>query len=182
MVVVVCADVSMNLPDFRSGERTFQILTQVAGRAGRGDVPGKVMIQTFNPGHHSLSHVANHDFKGFYAEEVLLREELRYPPFSGLVRVVAEARREASARSAAQQFAGLAMHHSKDLRGVLEVLGPSRAPISRIRNVYRWHLMLKGRRTGSLPQFAKICLEKLRSKALDEGARFSIDVDPQVMM
>jgi primosomal protein N' (replication factor Y) len=182
LVVVVSADVSMNLPDFRSGERTFQILTQVAGRAGRGDIPGKVMIQTFNPDHHSLSYVASHDFKGFYAEEVTFREELRYPPFSGLVRIVVEARSEARARSAAKQFAGLAMHHRKNLKGMLEVIGPSRAPISRIRNVYRWHLMLKGDRTRSLSQFARVCLDKLRSRALDEGARISIDVDPQVMM
>ncbi|MFH1311877.1 MAG: primosomal protein N' [Candidatus Eisenbacteria bacterium] len=182
LVVVVCADVSMNLPDFRSGERTFQILTQVAGRAGRGDIPGKVIVQTFNPDHHSLSHVANHDFKGFYGEEIIFREELRYPPFAGLVRVVVEARQEASARGAAKQFAGLAMHHSGNLKGTLDVIGPSRAPISRIRNVYRWHLILKGERTSRLSQFARSCLSELRSKALDEGARFAIDVDPQVMM
>jgi primosomal protein N' (replication factor Y) len=101
LVVVVNADVTMNLPDFRSGERTFGIVTQVAGRAGRGDVPGRVVIQTFNPEHHALVFAAGHDFKGFYASEVALRRDLNYPPFARLARVIFEARREAAARKAA---------------------------------------------------------------------------------
>jgi primosomal protein N' (replication factor Y) len=74
------------------------------------------------------------------------------------------------------------MHHSRNLKGDLDVIGPSRAPISRIRNIYRWHLILKGERTPSLSRFARECLSNLRLKDLDEGARFAIDVDPQVMM
>ena len=123
LVVVVNADVSMNLPDFRSGERTFQILTQVAGRAGRGEIPGKVVIQTFNPDHHSLSYVTSHDFKGFYLEEAPMRKELGYPPFARLVRVVAEASKQARAESAARRYAALASRLARDFPGKIDVIG-----------------------------------------------------------
>jgi primosomal protein N' (replication factor Y) len=182
LVVVVNADISMNLPDFRSGERTFQILTQVAGRAGRGDIPGKVIIQTFNPEHHSLSFVANHDFPGFYTQEVALRRELRYPPYSRLVRVVAESAREQLARDGAAEFARAASGMVDSLRSQVEVIGPSRAPISRIKQVYRWHLLLKGDPGEDLSGFVSMCLRRVRKIDAVERVRFSIDVDPQAMI
>jgi primosomal protein N' (replication factor Y) len=182
LVVVVNADVSMNLPDFRSGERTFQILTQVAGRAGRGEFPGRVIIQTFNPEHHALHFAAGHDFKGFFAEEVEIREELSYPPFARLVRVVAESRAQDSARRAAEGFARLARKLAEDSNIKVEVIGPSRAPIPRIRNVQRWHLVLKGSRTRDIPAFVGACLETYRKGARGEQVRFGIDVDPESMI
>jgi primosomal protein N' (replication factor Y) len=132
LVVVVNADVTMNLPDFRSGERTFQIVTQVAGRAGRGEIAGKVIIQTLNPGHHALAHACLHDFKSFYNQEVAEREELYYPPFSRLARVVAESKKEALAREAAKDFVAIAERLGKNHGGKIEVMGPSRAPISKV--------------------------------------------------
>jgi primosomal protein N' (replication factor Y) len=182
LVVVVNADVSMNLPDFRAGERTFQILTQVAGRAGRGEVPGKVLIQTFNPDHHSLAHAACHDFKGFYEQEVLMRRDLRYPPFSRLARIVVESRRQESAKRAAEGFVSVAKALRDESIPGLDVMGPSRAPLSKIRNNYRWHLLLKGEERKSLSPFIRRCLRELDSRRLAEAARFSIDIDPQVMM
>jgi primosomal protein N' (replication factor Y) len=182
LVVVVNADVSMNLPDFRSGERTFQILTQVAGRAGRGDFPGRVIVQTFNPEHHALQFAVGHDFKGFFAEEVEIREELSYPPFARLVRVVAESRVKESARRAAEGFARLARKLSKDSGVSVEVIGPSRAPIPKIKNVQRWHLVLKGSRTRNIPAFVGACLETYRKGAPGEQVRFGIDVDPENMI
>lgn len=194
LVVVVNADVSMNLPDFRSGERTFQILTQVAGRAGRGEVAGKVIIQTFNPDHHSLKYVTAHDFKGFYAEEAEMREELVYPPFSRLVRVVVEAAHQVEAETAARKLAALAaqqaeaFHKAGSLnqdgspRNRIEVIGPSRAPLAKIRNVHRWHMMLKGAPRKNLSPFVRLCLEKVRAAGIPSGVRFSVDVDPQVMI
>jgi primosomal protein N' (replication factor Y) len=182
LVVVVNADVSMNLPDFRAGERTFQILTQVAGRAGRGNFPGRVIIQTFNPEHHALHFAAGHDFKGFFAEEVEIREELSYPPFARLVRVVAESRAQESARRAAEKFAGLARKLARDSGSGVEVLGPSRAPIPRLKNVQRWHLILKGSRTRDIPAFVSTCLETYRRNAGREQVRFGIDVDPENMI
>jgi primosomal protein N' (replication factor Y) len=182
LVVVVNADVSMNLPDFRSGERTFQILTQVAGRAGRGEFPGRVIIQTFNPDHHALRFAVGHDFKGFFAEEVEIREELSYPPFARLVRVVAESRARESARKAAEGFARLARRLAADSGAGVEVIGPSRAPIPRIKNVQRWHLVLKGRGRRNIPAFVSACLETYRKGERGEQVRFGIDVDPENMI
>jgi primosomal protein N' (replication factor Y) len=182
LVVVVNADVSMNLPDFRSAERTFQILTQVAGRAGRGGFPGRVIIQTFNPGHHAVRFARDHDFKGFFAEEVELREELSYPPFARLVRVVAESGREAAAKEAAGTFADVARDLSRRKGIGVRVMGPSRAPIRRIKNVQRWHLLLKGGRALDLSAFAAECLDAYSHRAGTEHVRFGIDVDPESML
>jgi primosomal protein N' (replication factor Y) len=182
LVVVVNADVSMNLPDFRSGERTFQILTQVAGRAGRGEIPGRVLVQTFNPDHHSLSYVARHDFKGFYEEEVLVRQDLNYPPFARLVRVVVESGKQTSAQKSARAFADVALRLKEKSGGRLDIIGPSRAPLSKIRNTYRWHLLVKGDRRRSLAPFVRKCMRELESSGGAEGVRLSVDVDPQVMM
>ena len=182
LVVVVNADVSMNLPDFRSGERTFQILTQVAGRAGRGEFPGRVIIQTFNPEHHALHFAVSHDFKGFFAEEVGIREELSYPPFARLVRVVAESSVEKSARRAAEKLARMAEKMARKSGAGVEVLGPSRAPIPRIKNVQRWHLILKGGRSCNIPAFVTGCLAAYREGAGRERVRFGIDVDPENMI
>jgi primosomal protein N' (replication factor Y) len=182
LVVVISADVSMNLPDFRSGERTFQILTQVAGRAGRGDVPGKVILQTYNPEHHSLSFVANHDFKGFYIAETEMRMELGYPPFTHLVRVVVEAPLQGSAETAARAFARVAARLGAKSRGGIDVVGPSRAPLAKIKNVYRWHLILKGDAGAGMSALVRRTLKALAHDQSSERVRFSIDVDPQIML
>jgi primosomal protein N' (replication factor Y) len=182
LVVVVNADVSMNLPDFRAGERTFQILTQVAGRAGRGDIPGKVVVQTFNPEHHSLAYVTGHDFKGFYEEETAMRRELRYPPFARLVRVVVEAPRHASAESAARAVARAASGLGSKTTGRIDVVGPSRAPLSKVKNVYRWHLMIKGDVAANVSLLVRKALGTLSEDDLPERVRINVDVDPQVMI
>jgi primosomal protein N' (replication factor Y) len=201
LVVVVNADVTMNLPDFRSGERTFGIVTQVAGRAGRGDVPGRVVIQTFNPEHHALVFAAGHDFKGFYDHEIGQRKDLGYPPFARLARVMFESRREGLAKKAAHEFGAIAKRlgtvggaagrgatgaaggaPGRAVGGVLEVMGPSRAPIARIKNVYRWHLLIKGARGGRLSDLLRSCIGEMAERGLDEGVRVAVDVDPQVML
>ncbi len=183
LVVVVNADVSMNIPDFRSGERTFQILTQVAGRAGRGEFPGRVIIQTFNPEHHALRFAARHDFKGFFAEEMETREELSYPPFAKIVRIVAEAPARETAQQAAEGFARLARKLSEDAGAGVQVIGPARAPISRIKRVERWHLVLKGGRAGDVSTFVASCLRAYTEAAQGGGqVRFAVDVDPENMM
>jgi len=182
LVVVVNADVTMNLPDFRSGERTFQIVTQVAGRAGRGEIAGRVIIQTLNPDHHALKHACRHDFKSFYSQEVAQREELYYPPFARLARVVAESKKESLAREAAEGFVAIAERLGKTHRGKIEVMGPSRAPISKVKNVYRWHLVVKGDGRAALSNFLKACLAEMAARQLADGVRLGVDVDPQVML
>jgi len=182
LVVVVNADVAMNLPDFRSGERTFQIVTQVAGRAGRGEVPGRVIVQTFNPGHHALAYAIAQDFKGFFGEELGLREQLRYPPFARLARVVFESRRECLARKAARDFRSVALRLRQASGAKVDVMGPSRAPVSRVKNVHRWHLLLKWDKAAGLSGFVRRCVAELEKEGLDGGVRIAVDVDPQAML
>jgi primosomal protein N' (replication factor Y) len=105
LVGVVAADLGLHLPDFRAAERTFQLLTQVAGRAGRAQRPGRVVVQTFVPDHYAIAPVASHDFEGFYREEIQHRESLGYPPFGLLTRIVVHAEDEAEAREAAERLA-----------------------------------------------------------------------------
>ena len=176
LVGVVLADQGMGLPDFRASERTFQLLAQVAGRAGRGDRPGRVLVQTFMPQHPAVVHAAQHDFLGFCAEERQHRDELGYPPFSrlGLVRVdgadpatVEKMARRAAA--AAREMAGRAPAEAG-----IEVLGPAEAPISRLKDRTRWHLFVKARS----PKAVRAVLTAALTIEAPSGVRLSADVDP----
>ena len=139
LVGVVSADTQMLLPDFRASERTFQLLTQVAGRAGRSVLKGEVLIQTRQPGHYTLAHVLDHDFGAFYEEELRARRELSYPPFSRLVLVETRGENEDHVRNEAERFAR-ALREGGIRAGLL---GPAPAVIGRIDRKYRWHLILK---------------------------------------
>lgn len=141
LVGVITADVALNVPDFRAGERAFQLLTQVSGRAGRGEQPGEVVVQTFNPEHPSIQAAARHDYRGFYQAEIRTREETAYPPFGSLARLLAAHQEEAVAQSridsAAEYLRPLAASHA------VEVRGPAPCPLARLRDRYRFHLLLK---------------------------------------
>jgi len=140
-VGVILADVGLALPDFRSSERTFQLLTQVAGRAGRGDLKGHVIVQTFSPHHHSIAYAKDHDYQGFYQVEIEKRRELDLPPFKHLVNVILHGAHEQEV----YQFAGELKKALGDKQGdVFELLGPAPLPFYRLRGHFRWHLMLKG--------------------------------------
>lgn len=141
LVGVVTADVALNVPDFRAAERTFQLLAQVAGRAGRGDRPGEVIVQTFEPEHPAIRFAARHDYRGFFEEEIRAREEPGYPPFGALARLLASSAQEATARARAEAAA----EHLRPLVGAFGVrlLGPAPCPLPRLRDRYRWHLLLK---------------------------------------
>ena len=139
LVGVVSADTQMLLPDFRASERTFQLLTQVAGRAGRSVLKGEVLIQTRQAGHYTLAHVLDHDFGAFYEEELRARRELSYPPFSRLVLVETRGENEDHVRNEAERFAR-ALREGGIRAGLL---GPAPAVIGRIDRKYRWHLILK---------------------------------------
>lgn len=168
LVGVVLADVSLNMPDFRSGERTFQILCQVAGRAGRGAAPGKVIIQTYNPENYAIKHAANQDYYAFAAQELEFRRHQALPPFSRLVRLVYQHFSEEQCRSDAEAL-GRALASVRDARGeMVDILGPAPAYPARIRGKYRWQLLLR----GSKPE------ELLDSRNLPSG--WIVDVDPVV--
>jgi primosomal protein N' (replication factor Y) len=145
LVGVISADVGLNLPDYRSGERTFQLLEQVAGRAGRGPRGGRVIIQTYTPHHYAIEAAARHDYDAFYEHEVSLRRRLGYPPFGRLARLVFAHTNATHAQEQALRLAA-ALRRECDVRGIpnLDVLGPAPALVPRVRGRYRWQITLRG--------------------------------------
>jgi primosomal protein N' (replication factor Y) len=176
LVGVVLADTGMNLPDFRASERAFQLLEQVAGRAGRGEVHGRVLIQTFNPQHPAVVRAAAHDYAGFFVEERAAREELGYPPLArlGLLRI--EGEREAAVRETAERAAeaarGVAQRAPAEAR--LTVLGPSEAPIAKLRGRVRWQLFVKAQTARGV----RAALSAALGVDAPAGVRLLADVDP----
>lgn len=185
LVGVISADTQLLLPDFRASERTFQLLAQVAGRAGRRELAGEVVIQTLQPTHYSIKHVVQHDFKGFYEEELQYREELDYPPFSHIILVELKGGSEKEVTRHAERFAQL-------LRRVdshLVILGPTPAVLSKLRGQYRWHIVIKDLKSKDIS--GRVAREALRkavhtyqTSALGKSrtVKLIIDVDPQGMM
>jgi primosomal protein N' (replication factor Y) len=140
LVGVVGADTALGLPDFRAAERTFQLLTQVAGRAGRGSTPGKVVLQTFFPDHYAVQYAAQHNFTGFYDKELQFRSWMHYPPYSALANVLVRSHK----LDDAMQWAGvLGRWFEKTRHEGVRVLGPAAAPILRLKRDYRYHFVLK---------------------------------------
>jgi len=185
LVGVISADTQMLLPDFRSAERTFQLLTQVAGRAGRSQLAGEVVIQTMQPQHYSLKHVLTHDYAGFYAEELAYRREVHYPPFSRIVLLEFKGKQEELVHSRASQYAEFLRKERGD--SPYDVLGPADAAIPKIRNLFRKHIVIKSYREkdpggSTLRNVLMRARQSLDSSASKTGVTASIDVDPQGMM
>jgi primosomal protein N' (replication factor Y) len=168
VVGVVLADLALHLPDFRAGERTFQLLTQVAGRAGRGDKPGRVIVQTLLPDHYVIRAAARHDFLAFYREELEARRDFGYPPFSRMAQVEFRDLKEDRARGQAERARALLEHLRPD-QGGFSYLGPAAASIAKVANQYRWQILVKSEKLSALNSVIKT----LRK----DGVRF-IDVDP----
>ena len=170
LVGVISADVGLGLADFRAAERTFQLLTQVAGRAGRGELPGEAIVQTFHPGHYSIEHACRQAYEPFFEAEMRFRRGMRYPPLLAMVNVVVRA--DTFAR-AMEEAAGLAAD-MRGARGGYEVLGPAPAPITRLKGEHRAQIFLKGTRRRPLRAAVQAALE--RRPALRR--RVTVDVDP----
>ncbi len=168
---VVNADVALHRPDFRAGERAFQVLTQVAGRAGRGARPGRVIIQTYSPRHYAVQAAARHDYEALYRAEIELRRRAGYPPFGRLVRLVfahtnaAYAQQEA--RRLAQELA--AERRRRGIPGV-QVIGPAPALLERLRGRWRWQILVRAADPAEL----------LSAVTLPRG--WQVDVDPVTLM
>ncbi|HUJ74405.1 MAG TPA: primosomal protein N', partial [bacterium] len=182
LVGAVLADVSLNLPDFRAPERTFQLLTQIAGRAGRGDLPGRVLIQTYNPDHYSLVHVRNHDPQGFAQEELRIREAAGLPPFASQVLLwISSPDAPAAARLARTLAERVRLAAGQPTFAGVQVLGPAEAPIKRIASRWRWMILLKAPTVGPLQRLTRAVLD-------DPGLRIAprervvVDVDPYNVM
>ncbi len=186
LVGVISADTQMLLPDFRASEQTFQLLTQVAGRAGRSTLAGEVVIQTLQPDHYSLKHVLLHDFKNFYKEELEYRRELDYPPFSRIVLVEFSGGRENEVHHHAKKFAEFLLQSAKEN---YRVLGPADAAIPKIKNRFRKHVVIKDLKDRDPSGMAlRAGLRKARDAyessglSKDRNISVTIDVDPQGMM
>ena len=181
LVGVVSADLSLNFPDFRSSERTFQLLTQVAGRAGRGDIPGEVIIQTFNPQHYSVRASKQQAFSHFYEEEIKFRKELNYPPFSRLINFKMEGNSKSKTAAFAENIGRLAhslCSEKSRYRRDIEILGPSASPWEKIKGKYRYQMLIKGAPLTTLRSFASHLLNQIPTAIKGGGVKFYVDVDP----
>ncbi|MGE5304586.1 MAG: primosomal protein N' [Alphaproteobacteria bacterium] len=182
LVGALLADLSLNVPDFRAAERTFQLLSQVAGRCGRGDEPGAVIVQTYAPDHYTIQHLIHHDYGGFFAAEIEFRRALSYPPFSRLIHIRLEGPDSREIETKAKKLAAVLrakLNGDPRLHEQIDLLGPAPSPIYKLRNRYRWQLLLKGKQIAMLRTLAA----DARS-FLPKGPRFRlrIDVDPYGML
>jgi primosomal protein N' (replication factor Y) (superfamily II helicase) len=182
LVGALLADLSLNLPDFRAAERTFQLLSQVGGRSGRGDNPGRVIVQTYAPDHYAIQHLVRHDYKNFFAAESEFRQALNYPPFSRLVNLRIDGPKLSEVEKKSQELA-LRLRELKtrkpEVFAQIEVLGPAAAPIEKLRNRYRWQLLLRGKQSSALLEFARQARQLLPP---GRAVRLHIDVDPYSML
>lgn len=176
LVGVLDADNALNFPDFRSAERTFSLLSQVAGRAGRGEKPGRVLVQTYSPEHYALQYAASHDYASFYAEEMPFREALGYPPFGYLINLVLSGN---DADRVARVATDVAATLERAAEGA-EVLGPAPCPLARLRGKTRFQILLKAEKRLPLHRM----LQHVTGKAspVPSGVKMSIDIDPIDML
>jgi len=178
LVGVVSADTSLNIPDFRAAEKTFQVLTQVSGRGGRGDSPGRVIVQTINPDNASIRLARDHNYISFYDNEIAERRELGYPPFSRMVNLVISSTNETAVGDYVKKLHTVASDIARREGGSVSILGPAEAPLYKVKGRYRWQLLLKGPDTAPLHSLAKQILAHGR----DPGLRIKVDVDPMNFM
>jgi primosomal protein N' (replication factor Y) len=191
LVGIIFADMALHQPDFRAGERTFQLLTQVAGRAGRGDIEGEVFVQAFTPFHPAIQFSRRHDFVGFYEQEMEFREQLKYPPASRVALLTLKGRNEDKVKFSAEHVAreiqstvqpvkpGTSVKETDanaDRRITdLLIAGPAPAPLVRAENLYRYHIMLRTRAMSRLSQILAQITAKL---TLPDDVTLAVDIDP----
>lgn len=180
LVGVLLADVALSMPDFRAGERAFQLLTQVAGRAGRGDRPGRVVVQTYRPTHHSLVAAAAHDYERFAPEEIATRRETEYPPFVRLAVLRFEGPEPDRTGAAADRLVARARTLAAE-HGVL-LRGPAPAPLERLRGRYRWQLVLSAAGSRALHTVIHAMQSAWRASSDARTIRLVVDVDPVSML
>ncbi|HZH81593.1 MAG TPA: primosomal protein N' [Phototrophicaceae bacterium] len=182
VVGALLADLSLNMPDFRAAERTFQLLSQVAGRSGRGDNPGRVIVQTYAPDHYAIQFLMAHDYRGFFAAEREFRQALNYPPFSRLVNVRVDGPKLTDVETKIQFLATelrTLQSRNPEIYHEVEVLGPAAAPIEKLRNRYRWQLLLRSKQSSRVLKLARAAREILPNS---RAVRLHIDVDPYSML
>jgi primosomal protein N' (replication factor Y) len=182
LVGVLNADIALNLPDFRAAERTFQLVSQVAGRAGRGEMPGAVLVQTLQPDHYSMQAAAAHDYRTFFTAEIEFRRALGYPPFRRLVNVRFEAHDSAVAERIAREFAARLRSLPNGPADGLQVLGPAPAPIERLRGWHRWQALIRGPSAAAMRTAIGHGLADVQHQLRAKHTRIVVDVDPASML
>ncbi|OOP56376.1 MAG: hypothetical protein AYP45_09700 [Candidatus Brocadia carolinensis] len=179
LVGVISADTILNLPDFRASERTFQLISQVAGRTGRGTKGGRVVVQSYNPRHYSITYAAVHDYQGFAGKELEYRKQLNYPPFGKLARIVLRSPHEDKTKEKSALVAGKLKEIAKTPGNHLEILGPSPAPVTKINDLFRWHMLLKAQHHTSIHNALQGIADMLKPS---KGVQTMVDVDPYMML
>lgn len=192
LVGVITADSALNLPDFRAAEKTFQLLTQVAGRAGRHQLPGEVVVQSYTPEHYSIVHASGHNYHSFVREELKHRRGLHYPPYCRLILVTLSHEQMPIVLRMAENYVLNLQGKARQLRwygsldklttDVLDLLGPVASPIPRLKGRYRFQCMIKWRGAIDVIGLVRQVAEELEDSVRDPGLQISIDVDPQMLM
>jgi primosomal protein N' (replication factor Y) (superfamily II helicase) len=173
-VGVLSADTLLNFPDFRAAEKTFQLVAQVAGRAGRGDAPGTVHVQTFHPQHPAIRRAAGHDVDGFAAEELAFRRSFFYPPFAQLASILVSSPDREKAQAAAGSVGESLAGSGADLR----ISGPAPAPLERLQGRWRFQILIRAAQRLAVLD----ALESSIPERLPSGVQIAVDVDPQDLM
>ena len=182
LVGVINADTALHFPDFRAAERTFQLVTQVAGRTGRGDQGGEVWVQTFDPENPAILAAVRHDYDRFAAWELPNRQALHYPPFAQVIRFIVHAARQEPARAAAETLAERirqAWAHAASGEGLFRLLGPAPAPLAKLRGKFRYHFQIQTSEGERLRQVIRSVLNDIK---LPEEIGCTVDVDPIDML
>ncbi|SDC57735.1 MULTISPECIES: primosomal protein N' [unclassified Candidatus Frackibacter] len=182
LVGVITADTALNFPDFRAAEHTFQLLTQVAGRTGRGEVTGEVIIQTYTPEHYSIQLAKEHDYEAFYELEINFRRELRYPPLSHLINLIIKGEEEVAVSKIANQLGVVLEQKIKEDNFKIDVLGPVPAPLSKLRGEYRWQIILKGDNIKQMRRVNQRSIEIINDNSNLGSVTINVDVDPIGML
>jgi primosomal protein N' (replication factor Y) len=183
LVGVIEADLGLHLPDFRAGERTFQLLAQVGGRAGRGEDAGRVIVQTYSPDHYTMLLAKRHDYLSFFEEEIKQRQESDYPPFTRLVLVRLQGNSEIRTAEAAREIArqGLMLLENGG-NGDVDLIGPAPAPLAKVKGKYRFQILARGPLVRPLHDFLTRWMETVRPLLKGLGVSLTVDVDPYHMM
>lgn len=178
LVGVIYADLGLHVPDFRAAERTFQLLTQVAGRAGRGEVEGEVFVQSFTPFHPAIQYARRHDFEGFYDSEMEFREQLKYPPVSRVALLTLRGRNEDKVSFTAEHFKRELEKLESEFTDLI-LAGPAPAPLMRAETFYRYQIMI---RVGQMSRMSRRLTSIIESFALPDEIRLTVDIDPVNLM
>lgn len=182
LVGVLAADSILNTGDFRATERTFQLITQVAGRAGRGKIPGRVIIQTYNAENYSIECACSQDYVGFFEKELMVREKLIYPPFTNIGSIVLSGVNDRLVYNKAVEVKKFVDSYFADEGNNFSILGPSRSLITKIKNKYRWRIVIKYKEMEKLIDILTQVSDSFYQKQGKNDISISVDINPISML